>query len=113
MRLVDPRAWSRWTLDPDASEVFEDGDVLVTSRIVLRHGSTPPGVALRVYARAGRLLYGGTLRFTLPYVWTLGPQLLLGSTRGVGGLHFEVLRARDGGGRRVVVLPGYPIAVLP
>ena len=66
-----------------------------------------------MYARDGRPLYGATLRFTLPYVWTLGPQLLLSSTRGEGGLHFDVLRARDGGARRVVVLPGYPIVVLP
>ena len=108
VRLVDTRTWSVRTLDPEASEVVADGDVLVTSRIVLRHGSTPPGTALRVYARDGRPLYGATLRFTLPYVWTLGPQLLLSSTRGEGGLHFERAagpRRRRAPGGRAARLP--------
>jgi hypothetical protein len=38
------------------AEVWPDGDVLVTSRLALRHGPTPATTTLPGYAQDGHLL---------------------------------------------------------
>src|SRR4051794_11712712 len=53
LRLVDTSSWSVRTVDPAASTLFADGDLLVTR---VPEGGRGAGV-LRGYALDGRLLY--------------------------------------------------------